>query len=546
MSQGDRAMDRSPLPWHPDNWYSITGRDKKRRRLSLGHLIATSLIAVLTALTALIALVPSLQFYVVWPGAREQIATAGALIALLTSALAYLWYSFAGTRSTLLIAIAFLVLGANQLMFGVAFNADGSSAVGDRQGVYFWMAGRILTAVLLLLGARERGRSEGRLPRHPLIVFVLGSAAALGTLAFLQGVLWLGREALPSLCCGAFDRGVVDASAPGPTPLAVAIGVMGALVYLAAAYLFRSEPSRTRLPRGDWLSIALIFGAFSNLHYLLAPTVFSSQIATGDLLRMAQFTVLFFGLLWEVRLLLQQERDRATELTAMSAMKDEVSRIVTHDLVHSIATVRNFSVHLADRWSSLQDDARQDTAVKIERQSARLSKLAEDTVAALSLAPDAMWMSMSPYLASDLVREAAAMAEPGRQVQMHIDADASRASVLADESAMLRVMSNLLWNAEAYGGEGSPVVIDLSADERDVMIAVTDRGPGIPTQELDGLFERFHRGSSAVDGPPGQGLGLYLSRAIVEAHGGRIWADSTPGSGSTFRMSLPRTESIDA
>jgi signal transduction histidine kinase len=110
--------------------------------------------------------------------------------------------------------------------------------------------------------------------------------------------------------------------------------------------------------------------------------------------------------------------------------------------------------------------------------------------------------------------------------------------VAGDRDRLGQVLDNLLGNAVKYSPDGGEVLVRVEAVGGQASLRVADQGPGIPPDTLPRLFERFYRGHHAAGGG-GLGLGLYISRMLVEAHGGRIWAESPPGSGSTFTIALP-------
>ena len=107
-----------------------------------------------------------------------------------------------------------------------------------------------------------------------------------------------------------------------------------------------------------------------------------------------------------------------------------------------------------------------------------------------------------------------------------------------DRDRLGQVLDNLLGNAVKYTPAGSEIRVRIEAGRHEARLRVADQGPGIPAAVLPQLFERFYRGEHA-DETGGLGLGLYISRMLVDAHGGRIWAASAPGAGSTFTVSLP-------
>ena len=114
--------------------------------------------------------------------------------------------------------------------------------------------------------------------------------------------------------------------------------------------------------------------------------------------------------------------------------------------------------------------------------------------------------------------------------------------VSADPDEIGRIVANLLDNAFRYGGgpSANPARITTRAADRDALVEVTDDGPGIAAADLERIFEPFHRVHSDAGTPEGSGLGLVIARSLAQRNGGRLTATSQPGSGATFRLSLPR------
>jgi len=111
--------------------------------------------------------------------------------------------------------------------------------------------------------------------------------------------------------------------------------------------------------------------------------------------------------------------------------------------------------------------------------------------------------------------------------------------ILADENRVEQVLSNLISNAIKYAPAGK-IRISGQVRPEQVIVCVSDEGPGIEARDLPHIFDRFYRSTGAVKHTKGAGLGLYLARAIVEAHGGRIWVDPQPAAGARICFSLPR------
>jgi signal transduction histidine kinase len=110
--------------------------------------------------------------------------------------------------------------------------------------------------------------------------------------------------------------------------------------------------------------------------------------------------------------------------------------------------------------------------------------------------------------------------------------------VVADPDRLERVLMNLVSNALKYSARETDVWLNVTKAENEVIISVVDRGVGIAPQDLDMVFDRYFRAKDTGK-TDGLGLGLYISKALIEAQGGRIWADSEPGKGSSFRFTLP-------
>ena len=131
-------------------------------------------------------------------------------------------------------------------------------------------------------------------------------------------------------------------------------------------------------------------------------------------------------------------------------------------------------------------------------------------------------------------------------IDLALTSDPAEITVTADERRVRQVVFNLLSNAVKFTPDGGRVDISARADDGHVAIAVADTGPGIPEGDLETIFEEFEQSSEGKK-VEGTGLGLPLSRKLVELHGGRLWVESEVGRGSTFRFTLPvrPTEPLD-
>lgn len=469
---------------------------------------------------------PGLRLNIDWPAGRQPIGAFGAAMSLLTSALAYVWYSFRPTRRTLLVAAAFMVFGLNQLIFGLAVPAVTPYSV---VAAYFSLGNRLIVGLLLTIGGVSFLR-EREPPAHPLRKFLVLGIGGGAALALIQTSFWFARDELPRLCCG-------PGNAYGPTAFGAVMCAASVLLFLTAAVLFLHRPGSAGAPHGDWLSAALILAAFSQLQYfMLSPPLRVAQIATTDLLRIAQYLVLFGGLMWEVRQLMRSERERTAELSRLHDARDEAERIVAHDLIHSIATVKAFTGGLAKRWGATSEDEHRDAVRGIERQVARLAVLAEDTLTALTAGPRLPAMPMQPEAVSELVGSVVdSMGTLHRQLELHEDEDSSSALVDGNLLALCRVLLYLIWNTEESSTAGTTIAMAVAVTAREVSFAVSGRGPDGSDGDPRGVFAR-ETGTEV----PIRGFGLSWSRSIVEAHGGTLSMMRRDGTGPAFLMGLPR------
>jgi two-component system, OmpR family, phosphate regulon sensor histidine kinase PhoR len=143
-------------------------------------------------------------------------------------------------------------------------------------------------------------------------------------------------------------------------------------------------------------------------------------------------------------------------------------------------------------------------------------------------------VALGPFLAELLERVASVL-----DVQrLHVDATPDLPPAHVDPERLERILLNLLSNALTYSAAGSPVRVTASSGSDGVVVSVADQGRGIAPDDLPHIFERFYRGTGGHTGE-GVGLGLYITRMLVEAHGGRIWVDSRPAQGTTFSFTLP-------
>jgi signal transduction histidine kinase len=169
---------------------------------------------------------------------------------------------------------------------------------------------------------------------------------------------------------------------------------------------------------------------------------------------------------------------------------------------------------------------------------ARIDAMLQDLVKVVALESGQVMLERVPVALPSLLdhlRETLAATLPMERVELRLPADLP--PLLADPGRFERVLVNLISNALKYSD--GPVTVDAAGQDGSVVVSVRDHGPGIAPDDLPRLFTKYFRAPGAREQREGLGLGLYISRLLVEAHGGRIWAESTPGAGSTFRVAIP-------
>jgi signal transduction histidine kinase len=137
----------------------------------------------------------------------------------------------------------------------------------------------------------------------------------------------------------------------------------------------------------------------------------------------------------------------------------------------------------------------------------------------------------------DTVESMMVLAEK-KAIKMFVDMEDNIPNVNCDRDRIIQVVMNLVTNAIKFTPEGGRVMLDVGRGTLDVVISVSDTGPGIDVEDTNALFDRYKQLDSA-ERTRGTGLGLAISKAIVEAHGGKIWVESEKGKGSVFRFTLP-------
>jgi two-component system sensor histidine kinase KdpD len=238
---------------------------------------------------------------------------------------------------------------------------------------------------------------------------------------------------------------------------------------------------------------------------------------------------------------LSEEAQKAHVQAEAERMRNAILSSVSHDLRTPLATITGAASGLVEEQERLDPSARLELARSIYREADRLDRLLKNLLDMMRIEAGAVRLSKEWHPLDEIV--GAALARLEGRLRDHTVTTAFPADlplVLVDGVLLEQVLTNLLENAAKYAPSSSTIDLSASAGDREIVVEVADRGPGLLVGEETRIFDKFYRGKMAREG--GVGLGLTICRGIVEAHGGRIWAESRRGGGAIFRFAIPLSE----
>jgi signal transduction histidine kinase len=233
------------------------------------------------------------------------------------------------------------------------------------------------------------------------------------------------------------------------------------------------------------------------------------------------------------------------ELEAASRHKSEFLANMSHELRTPLNAIIGFSQVMRDGMFGEINEKQQEYLDDILSSANHLLALINDILDLSKVEAGQVELQLAPFSLTDaleggvvMVRERAI--EAGVRVELAPSPDVG--VVTGDERRIRQVIVNLLSNAVKFTPDGGEVGVGATQENGEVRVSVTDTGPGIAAEDQDRIFEEFQQTEAGLAQREGTGLGLALSKRLIELHGGRIWVDSEPGKGSTFVFTLPATE----
>jgi signal transduction histidine kinase len=429
---------------------------------------------------------------------------------------------------------AFLAIGMFEALHLLVFpGMPGFAGPGTTErGIYYWLLARVWTVGALLVAVGdERDGARSSLRRGALL-----AANLLAVLALV-----LVEVALPT------KRALFFVEGQGLTPLKIAVEVFVAVAALAGAGLHARAARRGGGAASSALAAALAMTALSGLCFTLYSHAHDPFNLLGHLYLLISFSLVFAALfagtvaaphreLAALRVHIESELNvTIAELRATKESREDVLRAVSHDLRNPLQIVLLKAQLLARRGAG--DEATQRGVGSILAAGRRMERMLRDLADSARLEGGALLkLERGPVdvraFVADVLDLTHGVFDPARVDVVIPD---GLPAVDADPDRLDRVLVNLVGNALKYS-TGRVVVSAARAGEL-VRISVADEGPGIAPADQERLFQRYYRGRRHEG--EGLGLGLYIVRCLVEAHGGRVELTSAPGEGSTFSFTLP-------
>ena len=231
---------------------------------------------------------------------------------------------------------------------------------------------------------------------------------------------------------------------------------------------------------------------------------------------------------------LGRERAEVERLRKVDLARTEFVGVAAHELRTPLAAILGVLTTLKEHGAVLEDRVRVDLIDGAEAQAERLTRLVEDLLTVSRIQDGVLRLSMEHVDLRELITDAGRASGAAERLRLEPDAPAS---VVCDADAIVRVLTNLFDNARKYSPAGTPIEVRVAGDERRVTVDVMNAGSGIAPEDREAIFERFRRADGS--GAPGAGLGLYISRGLVRAHGGELEAGDVPEGGAAFTFWLP-------
>ena len=284
--------------------------------------------------------------------------------------------------------------------------------------------------------------------------------------------------------------------------------------------------------------------------YLLGLPLYMDQVVRGALvfvrfgsppydeehIKMASFASVLLSVLFE-RDIWRKTHVELRDLKRQMQLQEDFVSTVSHELRTPLGFIKGYSTSLLREDTTWDAETQKEFLVIIDEETDRLSLLIENVLESARLQSRTIQLRFQPLRMDAIIRDVVArirLRHKDLNFQMELN---NTPSLQGDGVRLAQVIENLFTNAIKYA-PGSPIVVILEQVGENVLITFKDQGPGIDRESLPFIFDRFYRARNEKT-ITGTGLGLYICKQIIEAHRGKIWAESNSGQGTTFFIELP-------
>lgn len=243
----------------------------------------------------------------------------------------------------------------------------------------------------------------------------------------------------------------------------------------------------------------------------------------------------------ELVALLDRSEALAKDLQELDRTKSDLIQILSHELFTPMTTIQGFAMLVSEHGDDLKADEVRDLAEGVIRANDRLKRLVGNLAVAARLDREGVEVATRPVTASELIeRSTSEFPRFEGRIVTPKEPEQAEERLWADLELGARALAVVLENALAFSPEDEPVEISVCSSEGNVQLIVSDRGPGVPEELRATIFDAFTQTDASITrSHEGLGIGLFLARRIMQAHGGGLAYEPTPGGGSTFVLSFP-------
>ena len=241
----------------------------------------------------------------------------------------------------------------------------------------------------------------------------------------------------------------------------------------------------------------------------------------------------------------RREKESVERLADLDRLKTEFIATITHELKTPLTSLMGYATILRKRALELKAEQREEFFEIMNRQGERILRLIEELLQSSRIDAGVAKLRREPIDLGAIAKEVeTSLTSVAKTHTFAIDVPDRDLGLYGDPTALEHVLTNLLENAIKYSSPGTEIRLSIEESEKEILIKVADHGQGIDPEDLPHIFERFRQANSQGRTRTSVGLGLYIVRSLVAAHGGRVWADSTLGVGTTFTIALPRRAGV--